>query len=88
MAKVLPPAGFEKASLHLHTVKHGLRFGRIYLARYPDPLGFGKTPSRFSDPRRRKPASRFGVLYLGDTFRSLSPNYMTATMLRSRLLPR
>jgi hypothetical protein len=35
--------------------------------RYPDPLGFGKTPSRFSDPRRRIPENRFGVLYLGET---------------------
>lgn len=67
MANVLPPTGFETTRLHLHTVNPGLRFGRIYLAKYTDPLGFGKTPSRFSDPRRRKPANRFGVLYLGDT---------------------
>lgn len=69
MADVLPPAGFEKTSLHLHTVAIGLRFGRIFLARYPDPLGFGKTPSRFSDPRRRRDVSRFGVLYMGDTIK-------------------
>ena len=67
MARTLPPPGFANASLHLHTVAAGLRFGRIYLGTYPDPLGFGKTPSRFSDPRRRKFANRFGVLYLGDT---------------------
>ncbi|RYG99700.1 MAG: RES domain-containing protein [Alphaproteobacteria bacterium] len=67
MAHTLPPPGFANASLHLHTVPAGLRFGRIYLGTYPDPLGFGKTPSRFSDPRRRKFANRFGVLYLGDT---------------------
>lgn len=67
MANTMPPAGFETASLHLHLVAAGSLFGRIYLARYPDPLGFGKTPSRFSDPRRRKPAGRFGVLYMGDT---------------------
>ena len=67
MAKVLPPKGFAGASLELHEVPAGQRFGRIYLRRYPDPLGFGKTPSRFSDPRRRIPANRFGVLYLGDT---------------------
>jgi hypothetical protein len=42
-----------------------MRFGRIYQARYPDPLGFGKSPSRFSDPRQRAEAKRFGVLYLG-----------------------
>lgn len=67
MGNALPPAGFETASLHLHVVAPGSRFGRIYLGKYPDPLGFGKTPSRFSDPRRRKPANRFGVLYMGDT---------------------
>jgi len=67
MGNALPPAGFETASLHLHVVAPGSRFGRIYLGRYPDPLGFGKTPSRFSDPRRRKATNRFGVLYMGDT---------------------
>ena len=67
MAPVLPPPGFANASILLHTVAAGLRFGRIYLGTYSDPLGFSKTPSRFSDPRRRKFANRFGVLYLGDT---------------------
>ena len=45
----------------------GERFGRIYSDGFPDPLGFGKRPSRFSDPRRRVEANRFGVLYLGET---------------------
>ena len=67
MAKVLPPKDFASASLKIHTVPAGLRFGRIYVDRYPDPLGFGKTPSWFSDPRRRVPENRFGVLYLGET---------------------
>ncbi|MDQ0564134.1 hypothetical protein QO004_005952 [Rhizobium mesoamericanum] len=48
------------------------RCGRLtvqpHLSR-PDPLGFGKTPSRFSDPWRRKAENRFGVLYTGDTFK-------------------
>lgn len=39
----------------------------IFLDRFPDPLGFGFASSRFSDPRR-KPASRFGVYYVGQTF--------------------
>lgn len=69
MGSALPPAGFETAGLNLHAIASGSRFGRIYLDRYLDPLGFGKTPSRFSDPRRRKPANRFGVLYLGDTIK-------------------
>jgi hypothetical protein len=67
MAKVLPPEGFAGASLRIYDVPPGQRFGRISLGRYPDPLGFGKTPSRFSDPRRRIDANRFGVLYLGET---------------------
>ena len=37
------------------------------MARHPDPLGYGKSSSRFSDPRRRKDENRFGVLYLGET---------------------
>ena len=56
MAKVLPPEGFAGANLNIHEVPAGRQFGRIYLARYPDPLGFGKTPSRFSDPRLASPA--------------------------------
>ena len=39
----------------------------IFLDRFPDPLGFSFTSSRFSDPRR-KPASRFGFYYVGQTF--------------------
>jgi hypothetical protein len=50
-------------------VDPGQRFGRIYLGCFPDPLGYGKSPSRFSDPRRRVAASRFGVLYLGETLK-------------------
>lgn len=47
----------------------GLTFGRIYWSTYPDPLGYGKSPSRFSDPRRRVVVNRFGVLYLGDSLK-------------------
>jgi hypothetical protein len=67
MVKVLPPKDFAGAILQLYDVPVGQRFGRIYLGRYPDPLSFGKSPSRFSDPRRRAAANRLGVLYLGDT---------------------
>lgn len=67
MSKVRPPARFADVRLLLHHVPSGKRFGRIHLDRYPDPLRVGKTPSRFSDPRRRKAANRFGVLYLGET---------------------
>ena len=41
------------------------RWGRIYHSQFTDPLGYGKSGSRFSDPRRRVARNRFGVLYLG-----------------------
>jgi len=40
------------------------------LARYPSPLGYGKTPSRFSDPRvALREDERFGVFYIGASIR-------------------
>jgi hypothetical protein len=67
MPNIPPPEGFTKTVLEIHTVRAGERFGRIFLMKYADPLGVGKTLSRFSDPRRRKSSNRFGVLYLGET---------------------
>jgi hypothetical protein len=69
VAGVWPPAAFAKSRLQVHTVVAGPRFGRIYLSRYSNPLGYGKSPSRFSDPRRRIAENRFGVLYLGETLK-------------------
>jgi hypothetical protein len=69
MIAIKPPAGFENAPLDIEVVPAGRRFGRIYASAFPDPLGYGKTRSRFSDPRRRDAAKRFGVLYLGDTLK-------------------
>ncbi|MGN7884192.1 RES domain-containing protein [Ensifer sp. 22460] len=69
MTGIKPPAGFENSVLDIETIPAGRRFGRIYASAFPDPLGYGKTPSRFSDPRRRDPARRFGVVYLGDTLK-------------------
>ena len=69
MSGLAPTSSFAAASLDLASVGPGERFGRIYLGRYPDPLGYGKTLSRFSDPRGRVPANRFGVLYLGSTLK-------------------
>ena len=69
MAGTWPPPTFSKARLSIHAVPPGERFGRIYRDGFPDPLGFGKGPSRFSDPRRRVEANRFGVLYLGQTMK-------------------
>jgi hypothetical protein len=39
----------------------------VFLDRYPDPLGYGFSPSRFSDPRRRV-RRPYGVWYAGATF--------------------
>jgi len=39
----------------------------VFLHTHADPLGYGLSPSRFSDPRRRL-ATLFGVYYAGATF--------------------
>jgi hypothetical protein len=64
-----PTAEFATVEIETATVAAGQRFGRLYLSRYTDPLGFGKTPSRFSDPRRRTERNRFAVLYLGESLK-------------------
>jgi len=66
----LPPTlAFDGVALDLMTVPVGAKFGRIHLKTFPGPLGFGKNPSRFSDPRRRTEDNRFGVLYLGSSLK-------------------
>jgi len=67
VAGARPPLDFASSRLRLHTGAAGERYGRIVMARFPDPLGYGKSGSRFSDPRRRKDENRFGVIYLGET---------------------
>lgn len=69
MPGVPPPPDFERATLEIETIPRGRTFGRIYWGTYPDPLGYGKSPSRFSDPRHRVAANRFGVLYLGESLK-------------------
>ncbi len=69
MPGVPPPPDFARAKLEIETIPPGRTFGRIYWSAYPDPLGYGKSPSRFSDPRRRTAANRFGVLYLGESLK-------------------
>jgi hypothetical protein len=61
------PLSPELREPELAFIQVGAKFWRIYLDRYPDPLGYGKTPSRFSDPRRRVERNRFGVVYLGSS---------------------
>lgn len=80
MPGVPPPADFGRAKLEIETIPRGRTFGRIYWSTYPDPLGYGKSPSRFSDPRRRLDANRFGILYLGN---SLKVRFLE-TVLRDR----
>jgi hypothetical protein len=69
MPGVPPPPDFERAKLEIEMIPRGRTFGRIYWSTFSDPLGYGKSPSRFSDPRRRVAANRFGVLYLGDSLK-------------------
>jgi hypothetical protein len=70
MAGPRPTSAFSKVELETATIGPERRFCRLYFGHYPDPLGFGKTPSRFSDPRRRIPSNRFGVLYLGESLKT------------------
>jgi hypothetical protein len=66
----LPPTpAFDGVALDIMTVPVGAKYGRIHRKTFPDPLGLGKSPSRFSDPRRRTEANRFGVLYLGSSLK-------------------
>ena len=69
MSSLDPPANFGLSNLDTVSVAAGERWGRIYQGRFPDPLGYGKSGSRFSDPRRRITKNRFGVLYLGQTLK-------------------
>jgi RES domain-containing protein len=70
MAGARPTSTFSKVKLETATIEPVRRFGRLYFGRYPDPVGFGKTPSRFSAPRRRLPSNRFAVIYLGESLKA------------------
>jgi hypothetical protein len=68
VARRLPPKGFESSAIELASIKTGTKWFRLYSSRYPDPLGFGFSPSRFSDPRVGLPEKdRFGVVYFGSS---------------------
>jgi hypothetical protein len=69
VSTLAPSSAFASVALDIATVDARKRFGRILFSRFPNPMGFGKTPSRFSDPRRLVPANRFGVLYLGSSLK-------------------
>lgn len=67
MAGPGPNAAFSTVALDIASIAGGESFGRIHRRMFPDPFGYGKNASRFSDPRRRIPENRFGVLYLGSS---------------------
>ena len=70
MARRLPPKGFGSSKLELAPIKTGTKWLRLFSSRYPDPLGFGFSPSRFSDPRiKLSEKDRFGVVYLGSSLK-------------------
>jgi hypothetical protein len=52
--------------LIIRRVAAGTIWHHIFPDRYPNPLGYGLTSSRFSDPRHAK--HRFGVYYVGANF--------------------
>ena len=64
-----PTGIFAAASLDIVDIPLGSIYGRIYRQTFSNPLGHGKNPSRFSDPRRRIADHRFGVLYLGSSMK-------------------
>jgi hypothetical protein len=61
------PHPLAAGSLTRAQVPVGSVWHHLFLDRFPDPLGFGYSPSRFSDPRKN-PAKRFGVYYAGQSF--------------------
>lgn len=67
---MLPPKGFESRPLALTDIPAGTVWRRLYQSRFPDPLGYGLGPSRFSDPETGLvPPARFGVVYLGSSLK-------------------
>jgi len=60
------------ASLTLAQVPAGSFWRHIFLDGFPDPLGFGFAPSRFSDPRKNPPR-RFGAFYCRPDLRGRLP---------------
>ncbi|MDI1282812.1 MAG: RES family NAD+ phosphorylase [Reyranella sp.] len=59
----LPPADFARQPLPLAAEPASSLWQRIYKSVHPDPLGFGRSKSRFSDPT----GTQFGLVYLGSS---------------------
>lgn len=62
-----PPHPLTAAQLTGVQVPAGAVWHHIFLDRFADPLGFGFSASRFSDPRKT-PLRRFGIFYAGQSF--------------------
>lgn len=62
-----PPHPLAAAQLTGVQVPAGVVCHHISLDRFPAPLGFGFSASRFSDPRKN-PLRPFGVFYVGQSF--------------------
>jgi RES domain len=70
VARRLPPKGFESSKIELASIRTGTKWYRLYSSSHPAPLGFGFSPSRFSDPRLVLPVKdRFGVAYFGSSLK-------------------
>jgi len=61
-----PTPAFNDVKLLIRRIAAGRIYGRINRASFPDPLGFGHNPTRFSDPQVLDSTKSFGVVYLGD----------------------
>lgn len=59
---MLPPADFSGRSLTITKMPMGTPWLRLSRRQFSDPLGFGRGPSRFSDP-----GDRFSVAYFGES---------------------
>jgi hypothetical protein len=67
MATNNPAPNDNSAQFVKRRIEAGAVYHHIFLDRHPDPLGFGLSPSRFSDPRRQV-KHRYGIYYVGATF--------------------
>jgi hypothetical protein len=65
-----PPPGFAARPLLLGMPPAGAKWLRLYPRRHGNPLGHGKAPSRFSDPRPLAPHDRYGVVYFGSSLKA------------------
>jgi hypothetical protein len=66
--KLLPQPGFAERDLDIVAIGPELAWSRLSKNHHPDPLGYGWSPSRFSDPGT-DPTRRFAIIYFGATLK-------------------